>query len=98
MRLLLLIILVTPARLSTSHYPAAQDASKPALQKPAAELAALEEHFANVLNSGRKEAGLKALVFRKDIRVRQETCLIAEKGADHIVGAQRVGDNYWDVV
>jgi hypothetical protein len=58
----------------------------------------LEEHFANILNSGRKEAGLKALPFRKDIRVRQEACSIAEKGADRVVGARRMGDNYWDVV
>ena len=94
----LLFILVTSAFFSTNHDPAAQDASKPAGQKPAAELAALEEHFANVLNSGRKEAGLKALPFRKDIRVRQEVCSIAEKGADRIVGARRMGDNYWDVV
>jgi hypothetical protein len=94
----LLLIFVTPALFSTSNYPAAQDVSKPAAQKPAAELAALEEHFANILNSGRKEAGLKALPFRKDIRVRQEACSIAEKGADRVVGARRMGDNYWDVV
>jgi hypothetical protein len=94
----LLLIFITPALFSTNHYPAAQDASKPAVQKPATELTALEEHFANVLNSGRKEAGLKTLALRKDIRVRQEVCLIAEKGADGIVGARRTGDNYWDVV
>jgi hypothetical protein len=58
----------------------------------------LEEHYANVLNSGRTEAGLKALAFRNDVRVRQEACSVAEKGADGIVGAQRTGDNYWDVV
>jgi hypothetical protein len=94
----LLLIFISPTLFSLNHYPAAQDTSRPSVQKPAAELAALEEHYANVLNSGRTEAGLKALAFRNDVRVRQEACSVAEKGADGIVGAQRTGDNYWDVV
>ncbi|SRR6266849_353802 len=98
MRWLLLIIFVTPALLSTNRRLLAQDQPQPVVQKPPAELAALEEHFARVLNSARKEAGLKALAFRKDIRVRKEACSIAEKGADNIMGAQRTGRNYWDVV
>src|SRR6266851_694313 len=78
---LLLIIFVTPALLSTNCRLLAQDQPQPVVQKPPAELAALEEHFARVLNSARKEA-----------------CSIAEKGADNIMGAQRTGRNYWDVV
>jgi hypothetical protein len=93
MRWLLLIVLVISTLAGANPQRAAQDEAKPVIQKPSAELAALEEHFARVLNSGRKEAGLKALAFRKDIRVRQEACWIAEKGPDRIVGPQRMGNN-----